>query len=112
MAHETLKSLRLAVLLSRSMQGLAQRGEIRGLVLQMHERDLLLTNVTRLLESMKQGAPGGGPGEDVWPEILSVLKEFENENALLIESLKVQRRTIVRNIAEAEGHRRLSAYAV
>jgi hypothetical protein len=68
--------------------------------------------VPRLLEFMKEQAAGGGPGGDVWSEVLAVLKEFGKENALLIEALKVQRRTIVRNIAEAEGHRRLSAYAV
>jgi len=112
MAYETLKTLRLAVLLSRSMRSLAERGEIPGLILQMRERDQLLANASRLLESMKQRAAAGGAGEDAWPEILGVLREFENVNALLIEALKARRRTIVRNIAEAEGHRRLSAYAV
>ncbi|HMK38013.1 MAG TPA: hypothetical protein VK569_01655 [Bacteroidota bacterium] len=112
MAHETLKSLRMAVLLSRSMKCLAERGEIPGLILQMHERDLLLANVSRLLESMHERAAAGGPAEEGWPEILGVLREFEYENALLIGALKGQRRKIVRNIAEAEGHRKLAAYAV
>ena len=112
MAHETLTSLRSAVLLSRSMRGLAERGEFRDLILQMRERDLLLAGVFPLLASLKQRETEGAPGKDVWVEVLAVLKECEQENALLIEALKAQRRTVVRNIAEAEGHRRLSAYAV
>jgi hypothetical protein len=112
MAHETLKSLTAAVILSRSMRGLAERGEIHDLVVRMHERDVLLVKVSGLLASLrKSGNEEGGAG-DVWTEILPVLKDFERANALLIDALKVQRRKIVRNIAEAEGRRRLSAYAV
>jgi hypothetical protein len=112
MAHETLTSLRTAVVLSRSMRGLAERGEIHELVVRMHERDLLVVKVPGFLASLRSsGIEEGGAG-DVWTEILSLLKDFERENALLIEALKVQRRKVVRNIAEAEGHRRLSAYAV
>ncbi len=111
MAHETLKSIRSAVLLSRSMRSLAERGETRDLARQMHERDVLLKKVLRSLESLKRQAIGGVPGGEMWPEIQNVLKEFEKENALLIEALKKQRGTVVQNIAEAEVHRRLSAYA-
>jgi hypothetical protein len=70
-----------------------------------------LKYVLRSLESLQEQAIGGVLGEAVWPEIRAVLKEFEKENALLIEALKKQRGTVARNIAEAEGHRRLSAYA-
>ncbi len=112
MEHSPLKSLRAAVLLSRSMRGLAKRGEIRELAVQMHERDLLLRKVFALFESLKSRGENAGGGTVDWAEILSVIREFEIENALLIEGLKEQRRKTVRNIAEAESHRRLSAYAV
>src|SRR5271169_2644786 len=94
MAHETLTSLRTAVVLSRSMRGLAERGEIRDLIVRMHERDLLLVKMTGLLASRKKPGDGEGSAGDVWTEILSALKDFERENALLIEALKVQRRKI------------------
>jgi hypothetical protein len=110
MAHEALNSLRLAVLLSRSMRDLTERGEIRELVVQMHERDILLRKVFTLLESLKSRGQGANGGTVAWSEVLSVIREFDSENALLIEGLKTQRRAVVRNIAEAESHRRLSAY--
>ena len=112
MAHDMLTSLRTAVVLSRSMRGLAERGEIRELVILMHERDLLLAAMTGVPAS--PGNPGNAEGRagGALTEVLSALKDFEKENQLLIEALKVRRRQIVRNIAEAEGHRRLSAYAV
>jgi len=110
MAHEALTSLRAAVLLSRSMRGLAERGEIRELVVRMHERELLLNGLFDLLGSLKGKSTGESAAAVAWSEVLSAVREFETENALLIEGLKVQRKTIVRNIAEAESHRRLSAY--
>jgi len=112
MAHETVTSLREAVVLSRSMCRLAERGEIRELVVCMHERDGVLVKVPGLLASLGRPAVGEEGTGETWSEILPALREFERENTLLIESLKAQRRKIVRNIAEAEGHRRLSEYAV
>ena len=112
MASETLKLLRSAVLLSRSMHALAERGETRELVVQMHEREVLLRKALGFLEALKKQGKDGSAGGDAWTEVLSVLKEFDSENGLLVEALKTQRKRIVRNIAEAEGHRRLSAYAL
>ena len=104
--------LRRAVSLSRSMQAMAERGEIGDLVVRMHERDLLLAKLPGLLASLKESGNGKGTTGDVWTDVLSGLRDFGRENTLLIEALRLRRKAIVRDIAEAEGHRRLSAYAV
>jgi hypothetical protein len=94
------------------MRELAERGEIPDLVVRMHERELLLREVSRMFKSRKRGSSAGPLTAEIWSDVVSVLKEFEAENTRLIEALKKERRVIARKIAEAEGHRRLAAYAV
>ena len=110
MTGEPLKSLRAAVALSRTMRAQAESGDVPDLVLGMHEREILLGNVFSRLEALREQA--ANQMVEAWPEILGALKDFERENGLLIVALKQRRKDIVHDIARAEGHRRLSAYAV
>jgi hypothetical protein len=94
------------------MRELAERGEIQDLVLKMHERELILREVSRVFKARKCGSSAAQITGEIWSDVVSVLSEFEVENTRLIEVLKKERRVIARKIAEAEGHRRLAAYAV
>jgi len=108
MGAGVLTSLRTAASLSRLMRGTAERGAMGELTDQMAQREGLLADVAAGLAALER-KEGLAPGDR--QALAGMLTEFESENRLLIEALQVRQRQIVRCIAEAEGHRRLSAYA-
>ena len=69
MAREPLILIREAALMSRQMRELAERGDLHELFLKMHERDILLREVSGVLKAGKKraGAEGGLSGKG-WPE--------------------------------------------
>jgi len=104
-----LTALRAAAELSRSMRSVAERGTTDILAEQMARQEVLLRQASDGLAAMEEEG-ASLPGAD--REILAgMLADLTAENGLLIETLKERQRHIVRCIAEAEGHRRLSAYA-
>jgi len=109
MTPETLTSLRTAAGLSRLMRGTVEHGAIAELAAQMARREGLLADVAAGLSAPGGGAAGLTPSDR--QALAGLLTEFEAENRLLIEALHERQRQIVRCIAEAEGYRRLSAYA-
>jgi len=101
-------TLRTAAGLSRLMRGSVERGALGELAGQMSRRDGLIAEAAASLAALEGG--GDFPAGDR-EELAGMLRELESENMLLIEVLEERQRQIVRCIAEAEGHRRLSAYA-
>jgi len=100
--------LRTAAGLSRLMRGAVERGALGELAAQMSRRDGLIEEVAASLAAPEEGGDTSAGEPD---GLAGMLTEFESENRLLIEALEERQRQIVRCIAEAEGHRRLSAYA-
>ena len=108
MGEGVLTTLQRAAGLSRLMRGTAERGAMGELALQMARREDLLAEVAAALAAV-EGRQEFTPGDR--QALAGMLTEFEVENRLLIEALQERQRQIVRCIAEAEGYRRLSAYA-
>ncbi|HUI10197.1 MAG TPA: hypothetical protein VL221_07705 [Bacteroidota bacterium] len=101
-------SLREVMALSRAMRRAATDGVTDSLGEQMARRGELVEEAAAGLAAMEEGhALPAGERE----ALAAMLAELAQENALLIQALKERQREIIRCIAEAEGHRKLSAYA-
>jgi hypothetical protein len=110
-ASDLLPDIGAATALSGMIRTSAESGDVRELARMMREREALLTGLFRALGGLSEhGFPAGEGGG--WREIGAALAAFETENRLLIEALTERRRHIVRSIAEAERHRKLTAYAI
>jgi len=104
-----LTSLRAAAAVSRTMRIAAANGAVDELAADMARQDGLLRQASDGLSAMEEA--GGALSADDREVLGGMLAEFAAENGLLIQTLREQQQHIVRCIAEAEGYRRLSAYA-
>ncbi|HTO93598.1 MAG TPA: hypothetical protein VMM80_04475 [Bacteroidota bacterium] len=108
MSAGTLTSLRRAAEMSHAMRGTAARGAVDELETQMAERGRVLAEACASLEATT--VAGALPHAER-EALAGMIREFGEQNRLLIEALQELQRQIIRCIADAEGHRKLSAYA-